>query len=544
MRNSVSPAAIIQKYTIPFIVLFTFIIWSPVLLVQFLNDDYQILGYHAGKSLINIFQPFWTPDISGVYWRPVGNLIHPLIMYIAGFDPIPFRIVSLLSYILCCVVFYLASERLGLSKKTAIWITLLFAALPSHEFQVAWIADTGESLVTASLLLSFIFYENIYRTDKTPARSALLAMLFFLIALLIKEVAFSGVLIPFFALFLHGDFKKYNLKRAVRDYLIGLFILAAVLLYRYFVIGGTPFGSAHFEHSGPVKWISHFFIYLLLSVFPPETIESVFYYTGSILMKALTVILAGFVFYGFIKAVINMSPRLRKILSAGLIWFVIFVLPALPTLMRWYVFTASAGIMWMLAAIIEYLNTIKSRVIFITVMLILITGLSVYDFNLMLRWKDVSYHFSRAYTSLQILSPEKEMTIWGVPDKVNRIPMMKLGIAETVQSAMEDSSVNIYAPLRMELTGFLSSMKLDSLSGSMMRFRLRGGRFLVERGTSRAVIITEQIEQEYDGYRFVINNSELESTALVYFDSLKGMQYFYDGNRVRKIAEFEQAEGF
>lgn len=538
MHESNKVSTFIQKYSLPVIVVFTLLVWAPVLFVQFINDDYQILGYHMGKSLRNIFQPFWQPDISGVYWRPVGNLIHPLVMYIAGFNPLPFRIVSILSYIFCCIVFYFACGRLGLSKKTSLWITLLFSVLPTHEYQVAWIADTGESLVTAFLLLTFISYENIYKTDHRPGANAGLAVIAFIVALLIKEVAFSGVLIPFFALILHGDFKKYNVKRAARDSVIGILTLAVVLIYRYFLIGGTPFGSSHFQNGGPVKWAANFFTYIMLSLFPPEVLEIILYYSDDLIIMLLIIVIALLLFYLIIKAIINMNPRLRRIMLAGAVWFVIFVLPALPTLMRWYVFTASIGIVWIIAALIEYMNTKKLRIYFSSLLLLLLLSLAIYDFTLMLRWRDVSVHFSEAYESLRDGEKYSEVTLWGVPDKVDRIPMMKLGIAETVQSAMKDTSVDVYAPLRTEITGFNSKIRSITRTASdngVLSFELTGGRFLIERSKSKAVITSEYIDEEYEGYRFVINNSPIISTATVYCKELKGEQFFYDGTEFQAM---------
>lgn len=534
-----------EKYGYVLVVLFAVLSWLPVIGVRFINDDYQILGYHAGKSWISLLQPFWSPDISNFYWRPLGNVIHPLIIHLAGFNPVVFRIVSVVIYSACCLVIMKGGEKIGLSRSLAILGAMLFAVLPSHELQVAWIADQGEAIVTIFILLAFFSYSKYSRSNDSGFRQMVTYLIWILAAVLVKESAFTAALIPLCYMVLKGDYSKTALIRYSKDILAGVLIIAIVLIYRWLIIGGTPFSSNHFSHGGPVRWIANFFIYIPLAIVPPETLEFLTVKAHNPLLAVLFFIILSaiiIIIIGVFKKT-ELSSR-RKIAAAG-VWFLIFVLPGLPTLMRWYVFTASIGLLWMFFILIDGVQAESYfRKISLWGIIAVILGVSAYDFLLMKRWESAGEKMETALTSLSMKEnsiKSDSLYVWAIPDKVRRIPLMKLGIQETIQWGLNNKNITVITPLRAEMNCITSKISLVEKSDTSLIFHLNGGRFLMQGGESKSIIGDERITKTEDGleYRirtFIDKNNVPQSIAGIRFlKSMRKDQLFYDGSGFTEV---------
>ncbi|MCU7512426.1 MAG: hypothetical protein HF300_07700 [Ignavibacteria bacterium] len=538
---------IVRKYPYHAVFLSAVIAWLPAVFIPFINDDYQILGYHAGKGWISILRPFYTPDVSNFYWRPLGNVLHPLILLTAGFHPMVFRVASLLLYALCCLFVAKAGEKAGLSKTYSALGAILFAVLPSHEYQAAWIADQGESLVTIMLLAAFCTYADVLGKESSGRRNVILFYVLLLLSALIKESAFAGVLIPVIALIAGRDLKKRKTVTALRDTLAGIVIIACILLYRWYFIGGTPFSSNHFAHSGIFRWVQNFIIYIPLSFFSPESLELLASTSRVLLALASAGVLIAFYIIFIYRKPLRTDRHLIWTLIASLAWFTVFILPGLPTLMRWYVFTASIGLVWAAAAAGENIKAGSfSKKASLVLFLLVILSSSVYDFSLMLRWGSVGKRMDHALMSLSGVKDEIKtdtVYVWATPDKLTRIPMMKLGIQESVQWGLKDKNAAVITPLRSEMSGFESSIKLVEKTDTSLVFHINNGRFLPYGGESRAAIHNEAIDAESEGVRiriktFLGEDNVPQSIAGVYFRNSRGYsQLYFDGKEFKNAGK-------
>jgi hypothetical protein len=527
------------------LLLVTVISWLPVLTIPFINDDYQILGFHLNKGIISIFQPFWKSDVSLYYWRPVGNLLHPLLLQIGGLHPLIFRIASLVIYFLCCLTFMTALDKIGFNKINSLVTALLFAILPSHELQIAWIADQGESLLTIFIILAFIYYLEGIRSDLN--KNYLKAAFFFFIAVLIKETAFAGVLIPLIVIVLPINKNPKIIRKSILHVCIAILLISMILVYRYFIIGGTPINPVHFGGTNPVKWFINFFIYIPLSFFPPETLEWLLNIAHNklvlIFIAVLFLLLASLLYKVFIK----LDPEKKKNQVAGLLWFIIFVIPAIPNLMRWYAFTASLGLMIFIGVFFEKVFVDSTRFkIFLIIFIVIVCSVSFNNFNLMCRWNKAG---ERLQFALEDLNEKKDeikkdtIIIWAVPDKLDRIPMMKLGVKETIQWALNDKRIEVLAPLRAELIDEKTRIKLISHSDSTLILSIDGGKFLQERSESRSIIKDELLEYYYEGSKYRIETrvdvpGKPFSKVIVNFGNRefkKFGQLYFDGEKFVKI---------
>ncbi len=542
--TSVEPKKILKFLLVAGIVIFA---WFPVLFIPFINDDYQILGYNYGHSLISILKPFWTPDVSIYYWRPLGNIIHPVIMMLAGFHAFPFRLTSLLMYAICCWFVYYAGLKLNIGSKIAAAAAIIFFLLPSHELQVAWIAEQGETLLAVLLILSFLSYLASAEGKKKSVKYTVLFLFFLAASMLVKELAFVGVFIPFIVYVLRKDNSDIKFPGVVKHVAAAFGVLLIVLLYRYIVVGGTPFSSPNFSGSGPVVWIKNFFIYIPLAFFPPETLEFILYNLHNwAVVLSLCIVAAVFV-YLVVNAYIRLNKEKKNSVLAGLMWYVVFAIPALPALMRWYVFTASIGLIWMLAGIFEYYwEKINRKQVIALVIVFLFAGLAVYNFSVMERWVVTGKKFESTLEGLKEIKNDiktDSVFVWCVPDKYERISMMKLGVQQSVQWVLKNKTLEVMSPLRAELTGRSSTINFTQKSDSVFVFHLYGGRFLPVGGKSESIIENETIDFKNGNTSFKISTfikgGEAQSIAVVKLkSSLSHLgQLYYNGNKFVMMAK-------
>jgi hypothetical protein len=467
------------------------LVWLPVLFVPFLNDDYQILSYHYHLGLKEILLPFVRPDVSFFYWRPLGNILHPLILLTAGFNPVAFRLVSIVLYSTCCYFVAIAIKKTGIKKEYAILAAILFAILPAHDYQVAWIAEQGESLVTIFLLLTFIYYD----------RNKIIALLFFTAALLTKESSFTGIFIPLLFIFI-DDKKKKNKIIYIRDSIIAFAVIVLLQVYRHFFIGGSPFSSNHFQDTSPSKLVFNFIISIPLSFVSPEVLDSTWFLKNKIAIIVTVIAAIVFIWY-FILFLKQIHESKRKIIYLGIFWFIIFIIPALPKMMRWYVFTASLGFTFIFAVLAEQF---KKEKILVGLFSLLFFILLYNDISRTITWIASGKKMDRIVNSLKQYKGNTDFVLWCVPEKYKNIPMMKLGVSQTIGYAVNNLVADADTPLRCEIFSDNSYVNYEKLNDSTMVFTLYNGRFKSLEGRSSSEVKAEYFSFSENDYRIEINN--------------------------------------
>lgn len=534
----------ITKHYVITVLVIAILTWLPVIFVSFINDDIQILGYLKAGSLTVIFQPFVRPDNIAYYWRPLGSSFQTLILLIGGFHPFLFKLFSLLIYILCIILFIKAGQKVRIEKQIGLILAIIFAVLPSHELQVAWISDQNESLFTIFLLLSFISYYNLYTKSEGRRKNVILTIIFFLSAVLTKEAAYAGVLIPFIVLVSQNDYKKIRIVKAFRDTGIGTLIILLTLIYRLIFIGGTPFSSDHFSNFTIFKSAANFFIYIPLAFIPPEVLEWLQSISGNhIILILLIVITLSIVVFLIIKA-LRLDKKNLNILLTGILWYFVLIAPAVPKLMRWYVFAASIGLFWILASFVQNQKGFFTSQKAFVILFLLITGIVVYDFNLMIRWIKASKKFSFALNSVEKYANEissDSLLIWVTPDKIDRIPLMKLGVQQSIQWELKNNSIDVSTPFKTELVNNNSRIKMINQTDSSIVFKIINGRFLPLGGKSHYIIRSENLNGKIDNMNYMIRtrikdaipSSILEVKYLN--DQLPHDQLYFDGKGFVKI---------
>lgn len=535
-----------QRKFILLLIIASFISWLPILLVSFINDDYQIIGYHLGGGFSSLLKPFYMRDVSYYYWRPLGNLLHPLIILIGGFNPFPFRFVSLILYTICGITIFKAGKFFSLSENFSFLTALFFLVLPSHEYQVAWIADQGEIMVLICLLLAFIFYSQAIQNENYNIKKSIYAALWITAALLIKEVAFTGIFIPAIAFLLIRHKTKEKLKIISRDSFIALLIICLLLLYRYLVIGGTPFEAKQIHNGNILQWIINFIIYIPLVFVSPEFLRNsyLFFYNNLFLSVLIFLIILSLSIF-LIKGNLEYIKKNRLILSASILWFIVFIIPVITALMRWYVFTASIGIIWFIGIIMEksYLAA-KFKKVYAITFSILILIFIIIDFNMMLKWKKAGGKMDKAVVSIENLKNQinsDTLIVFAVPNKFDEIPLMKLGVQQTFQYALGNKNVEVVSPLRSEIENSGSKIYLSNSNDSILYFKMNRGKFLPFGFKDYGISKNMNVISNVDGYKIHVNDfykkGELRSQADVKINlNIKQSNFvYYNGNEFKII---------
>lgn len=424
--------------------------WFPVFHTGFLNDDIQILSYHNPLSAADCFKPFHSEDVSGHFWRPAVNTMHNLTVYYFGMSPLAFRILYFILYLLASVLLYFSLRQMNFRILPSLFSAMLFALLPAHELAVAWTADAGSSLMLVFILAATMSYIKLSETENITF--AIIAALFFLLAVLTKEHSWFAAFIP---LILKVSGKKtYYWQRASAAAFV---LIIFVQLIRLTAIGGNPFSSPNLVAFDVPVMIQNILFYIPLSVLSAEQLRSLMtlYQQNSMLFISLALMAtAALIMYFFIMKNFKMtdkSAELKKTAIFAVLWFLTFIIPASTLLMRWYAFVPSAALAFLLAGILNTQNKQKQKIVFFIPLLLLFLYFAVYNHCRMLSWQKGA----EIYTSVTANFPgnaenKSALYLWGVPDKIDHVNIMKTGTQQTVHYALGNSAPDVLSPLRFE----------------------------------------------------------------------------------------------
>ncbi|RPI65740.1 MAG: hypothetical protein EHM47_18250, partial [Ignavibacteriales bacterium] len=200
------------------------LLYLPSTSISFLNDEIAFIKRNQVSSLTELANLFDKKDYDGDYYRPFVNFTSGLITIAGGYNPVFYRIFNILLHTAngILVYFFILSLMQGKDKKDIISLfgALFFISFPLNDYSVIWHTDLFDRLMTSFYLLSLIFFIR----KKTWGITSLI---FFLLALLSKEMAFS---LPF-AVFLFSWFLNDNNRfiKAIKDSIPYIFILLILI---------------------------------------------------------------------------------------------------------------------------------------------------------------------------------------------------------------------------------------------------------------------------------------------------------------------------
>lgn len=381
---------------VAFILVVTFLVFSPVLKCDFVNwdDDVNVtinpnVKELNGTSIKNIF----THTVIGGY-TPLTTLSFAVENRFFGMKPGVFHFNNLLLHLMCTMLVFVFMRKLETNLFVSFVVTFLFGIHPMRVESVAWITERKDVLYSFFFLLSLISYLAFFKSKRLIFY--FLALSAFIFALLSKIQAVSLPLILLLIDYFFG--KKFQFKQVLDK--IPFFILSLVTgLAGIYFLGhegiletGTvlPFFQRIFigTYSFCVYLIKSVLPYQLSAIYPNPVKLSVLYYASALLVILLALL-------------IYKSRKHRKDLVFGSLFFlfnVIFMLQVVGAGQTFmadrFTYIAYIGLFFLIAWALNFLfiSKWKTYVIFLGIIYLAVLGTATWNRTQV--WKNSETLFS------------------------------------------------------------------------------------------------------------------------------------------------------
>ncbi|TSA37637.1 MAG: tetratricopeptide repeat protein [Porphyromonadaceae bacterium] len=383
-------------HLLAFILLVTFLVFSPVLKSDFVNwdDDVNVtINPNVKKLNTGSIIDMFTHTVVGGY-TPLTTLSFAVENHFFGMKPGVFHFNNLLLHLLCTMLVFVLMRKLETNLFVSFVVTFLFGIHPMRVESVAWITERKDVLYSFFYLLSLISYITFYKSKRLIFY--FLALLAFIFALLSKIQAVS---LPLILLLIDYFFeKKFQFKHVLDK--IPFFILSLVTgLTGIYFLGheGTletstvlPFIQRIFigTYSFCVYLIKSVLPYQLSAIYPNPVKLSLLYYASALLVILLALL-------------IYKSGKYRKVLIFGSLFFlfnVMFMLQIVGAGQAFiadrFTYIAYIGLFFLIAWALNFLFISKWKTYVIFLGVIYLAVLATATWNRTQVWKNTETLFS------------------------------------------------------------------------------------------------------------------------------------------------------
>lgn len=353
--------------------------------LTYLDDNVWILEYFWYlKDLRNIPAVFSSHDfISDVFYRPVLNSTFMFNAYWGGKGLFGYHLVNIFIHAINGGLVFLLFLKLDYDRAIALVMALVFTVHPALTQAVVWIPGRTDSLLGMFILSAFIF--GVYYTEKRRKTFLISHLIFFILALLVKETA---VVFPFvFGTYFLVLFKRREIKSTIKTltfWWVAVLFLWGILRH-YILTGSTKVGVfvalKSLINNSPV-----FLVYLGKIFFPVNLSVLSILKDSTLLWGLLALSILTALYF------LNQNKRASFIIF-GASWFILFLLPSLVISFLTHEYRLYLPMVGMLIVIIELFNIreiLKFRRTYILGSAVLIVLLSAVTFN-------YSYQFADQY---------------------------------------------------------------------------------------------------------------------------------------------------
>lgn len=336
------------------------------------DDHFQILtnpylrSFHYVRAIFTTSVWSYLGGARGLtnYYRPLMTFGYLLCFQLFGASAFAFHLVNLALNAAVVLLVYAVSVQLFGDRRLALVAALVFALHPVHTESVDWIAAVTDLELTLFYLAAFWFYLRIpqlsnARPSAPWVRTQAGVVVFLALAMLSKEQALTlPVLCMAFEHLYREDRARTTTKEKMARYAGAWLLVPVYLLLRAHFLGGlAPARPARpgisveevalsilallGQYAGKMLWPVRLCAYWVFPVTWPVLLPKV-------LAGALTVLLGTLIFVAL--------WRRSRLVSFGLVWFVVTLLPVLN--LRWmpiaafaerYLYLPSVGGCWVIA---------------------------------------------------------------------------------------------------------------------------------------------------------------------------------------------------
>lgn len=478
-----------------FLALILILTWFKYLNINLFSEDFLVLSFQKNVSITNLFTVFLNKNADGAYWRPLTYLSYRIVELFSPDNIFLHRLASLLIYSALSFALYKFLLTLNIKKDIAFLGTAFFATIYNHELQVAWIPGRTDTLMTLFILLNAIYLSKYYNSGKL--KYIFFSMIFFILGILSKEHGIAAAVIP---ILLSVKEERAITKKSIYIAFIMAIIVLIVFIYRFLVISGSPFSSENFAEISIFSLVKNYFAYFFLSFFRPEELQLSFNFLKDNLFVA-TFLAVLMIIITFIKRKKILSIKFEATIIFGFLWYSLLIMPALPYLMRWYPFMPSIGLLIIILKLIELNYNEFLKIIIIIFIMFNYVIVNIFFEN----WQSASDRIEKISDITHIdKATSSKLRIWGLPDKFERINILKIAPDVYFSSIFEASKDSIDSPIRCEYynNSNISIEKQDQ----MILMKLTNGRFFPRGAKSTAIFEMEQFNLETDDYFVAIES--------------------------------------
>lgn len=407
-----------------FIFIFAASIYLPTTKIPLISDEISFIQRNEVPSLNKLYTLFNKKDYDGYYYRPLPDMISGFISYYFKYDYKCYRIFNLILHATASVlVYFFIFSLLQNPNKNYISLfgALFFACFPIHDYAVIWHTDLFDRIMILFYLAGVIaFIRNKFSVTIS-------SIVFFILALLSKEMAFSFPLIIALIYFFFSDSKfdfKKSLKKSAPYFLIALlFILLRIILFN------NDLFTAKDAHStaGIMDALKNYLLFTGLVVFPFFIREIQSFIAGN----KLIFLLSGGIILISILTILFKYRKKDYLLLFFILFFVFSLAPASRLLMRWYLYLPSIGFTAALAYLL-FTIPLKKSVINLTVAILIVVVYSlalIQKENLWINYSNKSIGILKTFINKnkKDIVANKEAVFLTIPAKIDDIPIFQLG---------------------------------------------------------------------------------------------------------------------
>ena len=319
---------------------------------SFLSDDIDHLITWGIPPFAQVWQ--WFSSEYFHYYRPLTALLWKVEYALWGLEPLYFQWVNFAMHTACALLVRELGRLLFPGEnRVGFFAAMLFLFLPGHIFGVLMVAALTGLLCTLCYLIATVYYLRS-RNGSTSAR--LLGPLFFLLALLTKELALSLPL--FIALWEAIALRAENRLTAKRWFWscfpYGL-IAGGYLLFRFALFGQMPSSPLH-AHVTALRLLTNAAIYAAKCLAPWGLEELKPFFRAHPLLLALS---AGIGLLSTSGALWRWRHALQPGHFFGLVFFAITILPVISLYSPWNTYLSSVGTALILGALFDWTGAIE-----------------------------------------------------------------------------------------------------------------------------------------------------------------------------------------
>lgn len=411
----------------------------------FLADDFLLLKYARDFSW-DLHREFTTPGGDG-FFRPVTHLVFGLIYRWAHFDPLRWHVAGFVLHAINATLLFVILRRMGLARAAAWLASALFAIHATRPETVVWVGGRFDLVATFFVLLSVaLFLESL---DARGAVRWILwgaALAASVLGVLSKESAYAGPPI----LVLMALARRAPWRGLVASVAPFFCVAAALFAYRWVLFGSI---GGYLDASGRPQA-------LLLS--PLNVIKALAFRIWAVLVLPVdwnagaTPALGfglGAAMLAYLAALLWMTTARvpRRDLAAPVGFIVLASIPPLQQLLigpdmekARYLYLPAAGFCWLLAVIVQSLETPAQRAVWAAILIFNLAALG----NNLSAWHFASRQARSACIAAASCAREgnHRLLAAGLPRTVRGAPLFAWGFEDCTRMQMEAG-----APLEVEM---------------------------------------------------------------------------------------------